>query len=448
MSKRARVIWSEGMLLSPHHMQLQDAYHEQRSSDLHRSGLTFSYGFSKLTLDREAVEAGHVRVQSAAGVFPRGEPFNVPEREDAPEGRTLEEHFPLQETELKVSLGLRVHRAGQAQIAKSDGGETRYRESVLKTSDVTTGVNEREVQVARATPRILFADENLGDYDLLPMARILRKPEGGYAYKEAFLPPLISIESSAHLTRQLQKLLDILVARSTTLSERRHRSAGGASEFGRTDVAGFWLLGVVNGFIPLLTHYLRFPKSHPETVFLGLVDLAGRLTTLSDEGPRDLPAYDHDNAGPVFADLVQRIPAYLEESIPQNFMRIPLNRRDELVFVGRFEDDRLLDPSVKWYLGASANVSADLIQNQLPDKIKIASPDKIDFLVSMALTGVGLTLAHTQPAALPAQAGFVYFQLDTSGDVWGLVTGSRGIAMYVPRDFPGAHLELIAILGD
>jgi type VI secretion system protein ImpJ len=140
----------------------------------------------------------------------------------------------------------------------------------------------------------------------------VRKPEGGYAYRADYIPPCIGIGASPTILRILRRLLEILVAKSTELADRRRMSGKGVAEFGRDDTAGFWLLGVVNGYIPLLSHHLRGACGHPEEAYLTLARLAGELTTLSDLQVRDIPPYEHDRIEAAFVDLAARIPRLLE----------------------------------------------------------------------------------------------------------------------------------------
>ena len=113
MSKRARVVWSEGLLLTPQHFQQQDRYHEEQSADLLRASGAFFYGFNTLSLQAEAIHNGLVLIEQASGVLPKGTPFSIPERDTPPIGRSIDAAFPLRETVLPVYLGLRLHRSGQ-----------------------------------------------------------------------------------------------------------------------------------------------------------------------------------------------------------------------------------------------------------------------------------------------------------------------------------------------
>ncbi|MFN8548917.1 MAG: type VI secretion system baseplate subunit TssK [Candidatus Eisenbacteria bacterium] len=448
MSKRARVVWSEGLLLTPQHFQQQDRYHEERSTDLLRASSALFYGFTSLSLQADAIHNGQVLIEEATGILPRGTPFSIPDRDAPPVGRSIEAHFPIRETVLPVYLGLRVPRPGQPEMLEPSAPHAelaRHHLSTVESADSTTGEGDRVVQVAHPNLRILFAGEELGDYEVLPLGEVVRKPEGGFAYRAEFVAPTLAIAASPHVLRTLRRLLEILVAKSTELSDRRRQSGKGVAEFGRDDVAGFWLLGTVNGYIPLLSHFLRTPSAHAESVYFTLARLAGELTTMSDQQVRDIPPFDHDRAEAAFTDLGARIPKLLETVLPRHYTRIPLTKGADGVFQGRVQDDRLLDPTMTWYLGAYANVPTAELQGGLPDMIKISSPDRIDFLVAHALMGVNIRLNQNLPAALPIQSGYVYFQVDKVGEMWDGVSGSRAISIYTPPEFPGMLLELIAV---
>jgi type VI secretion system protein ImpJ len=323
------------LLLTPQHLQHLDRYHEEADAELFGASLPFSYGLSGLGLDEDAIQNGQVIIPEAKGITPGGAAFSFPDRDDVPPGRSLEQSFPVGTNNLPVYLGIRAHRSGEREISDGDNGEVRYRSGPIKAYDQTTGENEREIRICHQNLRILFPEENLGDYDYLQVAEIARKPEGGYEFREDFVPPCISIAASGYILKILARIQENLVARSKSLSDRRQHRGQGVAEFGREDVAGFWLLGTVNGYIPLLSHFLKEKNSHPETVYLTLAAMAGELTTMSDLDVRETPSYQHDHLGETFSGLAQRLPQMLKEVLPQAYERIPLTVKDESILQGR-----------------------------------------------------------------------------------------------------------------
>ena len=81
MKRLQPVIWSKGTFLTPQHMQIQDRFIE---STLEFSLTSLNYrpwGFSRLSLNQEALAGGAVAISSAAGLFADGMPFDIPEAE-------------------------------------------------------------------------------------------------------------------------------------------------------------------------------------------------------------------------------------------------------------------------------------------------------------------------------------------------------------------------------
>src|SRR5215471_19928046 len=87
------VIWSKGTFLTPQHFQAQERFVE---AQLHfqLDALNFRpWGFSRLAIDQGTLVTGDVTLMSAAGIFPDGLLFDIPESDVAPEPRSVVQHF-------------------------------------------------------------------------------------------------------------------------------------------------------------------------------------------------------------------------------------------------------------------------------------------------------------------------------------------------------------------
>ncbi|MCU7886233.1 MAG: type VI secretion system baseplate subunit TssK, partial [Candidatus Thiodiazotropha sp. (ex Lucinoma annulata)] len=84
MSWMSRIVWSEGMFLRPHHFQQQERFLEHmvqaRCADL----TPFSWGFTHLKIDRQALALGRLAVESCRGVLPDGTTFDIPGNDNPP----------------------------------------------------------------------------------------------------------------------------------------------------------------------------------------------------------------------------------------------------------------------------------------------------------------------------------------------------------------------------
>src|SRR5438034_6899567 len=98
------VIWSKGTFLTPQHLQAQDRFIENQ---LHFQidALNFRpWGFTRLSIDQHALATGDIALVSAAGIFPDGLLFDIPDSDPPPEASPIGSYFDARQESLKVSL--------------------------------------------------------------------------------------------------------------------------------------------------------------------------------------------------------------------------------------------------------------------------------------------------------------------------------------------------------
>lgn len=436
------------MLLAPQHLQQWDRHLHHLLDERVRVLSPHPFGLTYLELDQDALRNGRFSVVGVRGVLPDGTPFAAPEDDQLPVPRAIDEHFGSRQDALMVSLGLPAARPGRAQIGAAvqpGAAGPRYTPSSVELADDQDPTSERAIELGRRNLTVVFPDDAVGDYDLLPLAQVTRRAEGGFATLDTYVPPCLSIGASELLMRLLRAELEMLITKSTDLSDRR-RQRGGVADFSSSDSANFWLLHTVNGYIPLFTHLVSQRRAHPEEAYRTLAALAGALCTFSAEvHPRDVPAYDHRALGETFAGLHGLFGRLLETVVPTKAARIDLESRDGSLYVGRIADPRLLEAGAGLFLGARAELEEQRLIRELPAKLKIASLDRIDVLIANALPGVPLNFTRVPPAALPVRASYVYFQLDSNCTDWEGIRGSKNVAIFAPKDVPGLNLELMGL---
>src|SRR5947209_20517033 len=102
MKSLSRVVWSEGMYLSPHHFQAQARYFED-SVHFAVDTLWFEgWGVLGVEFDTEALRNGTVSLLRARGVFPDGLPFDIPESDNVRLARNISKDFPTTSDPLLV----------------------------------------------------------------------------------------------------------------------------------------------------------------------------------------------------------------------------------------------------------------------------------------------------------------------------------------------------------
>ena len=94
MIERHRVVWTEGMFLTPQHFQTQDQYFERLLDFRFAASQFANRGVTQLDIDSEALANGNFRLNKAVGIMPDGEPFDIPDADEAPPSRSIKEFFP------------------------------------------------------------------------------------------------------------------------------------------------------------------------------------------------------------------------------------------------------------------------------------------------------------------------------------------------------------------
>jgi type VI secretion system protein ImpJ len=313
-------------------------------------------------------------------------------------------------------------------------------------TDENTGNEEKPVQVARRTFRLLFEDEYRDGFSSFRIAQVTRNAAGIPILNPRFIAPCLNLASSTYLSGLLRRQIEILATKSGTLSGPRRQRGKITAEFSPSETANFWLLHTVNSYLPELKHIWKVRKGHPEAAYVSMLRLAGALSTFSLEArPENLPDYDHNDLGRCFTLLDQAIRDLMETVIPSKFVSVPLEVKDRFIWGGAVTEDRYFRDS-QFYLAVSAKMGVDDIIRKVPQLVKISAQDEIQHLIRNALPGLPLRHTPVPPSAIPIKLDNQYFALNQGGELWNAMMLSRQIAVHAPGEIVEPKMELLIVL--
>ncbi len=447
MRQMQPVLWTKGVLLTPQHLQIQDRFLEDVLEFRLSSHAFCPWGFRTLEIDRESLAQGSFAISAAAGIFPDGLLFDIPASDRPPGPRPLDDYWEDDRESLKLYLAIPERRVGGYNVSVDrENGSTRYLADDILRRDENTGTSERPILVAEKNLRLLTEVENLEGFSVLPVARVLRSSTGEYQLDGQFVPPVIDIEASEYLTGLAKGSVELLTAKSATLSGMRRERRRGLADFGVSDIANFWLLYTVNTHLPNLRHIFETRRGHPGELWLGLISLAGALTTFSTTiRPAELPRYDHGDLGRCFTELDAALRELLETVVPATHITLPLQITEATIHATAIDQDRYFG-APDMHLAIRTALKLEDLLSKVPQLIKVSSADRMDQLIRRALPGLDLRHIPDPPRALPVKLDYQYFRLDRSGPDWDAIRQARNLAAYVPDDFPNAKLELVILL--
>jgi len=341
-----------------------------------------------------------------------------------------------------------VRRAGGADVERAAAADGLARHAVreVETIDAATGSGDAAViEVGALRTRILRASDVTDAYACVPLAHVVeRRPDGRVVLDEQFIPTVLDARAAVRLATFMTELVGLLHQRGEALGGRVAATGRGGS----AEIADFLMLQAINRYEPLLAHCAQAGVLHPEQLFRLCVSMAGELATFTSTSKRPpaLAPYRHDRLRESFDPVMAALRTALSVVLEQRAIAIPIESKKFGISVATVAD-RSLYSTAAFVLAARADLPAEDVRRRFPSQIKIGPVEKIRDLVNLALPGVPVQPMPVAPRQIPFHAGFVYFELDQTHELWAQLSTAAGIAVHVAGDFPGLAMELWAIRG-
>jgi type VI secretion system protein ImpJ len=445
MSWDNRVIWSEGTFLQPQHFQQHDRYVEGHVELRTRALAPYPWGFAELALDESLLELGKLGLIQARGVLPDGTPFDCPARDPLPAPMDVPE--TLRESQVALALSVRQPGVDEADLGTpGPDSMARYAAGELEVKDSNASFDRAAlIQIGRLRLGLLKEADLTGAYTGLGVARVVeRRADGRVLLDRGYVPPLLDAAADPTLASMTRDIHGLLHQRGDALAARMSQPGPG----GIAEIADFLWLLTMNRFEPVFAHLVATAPLHPERLYTVCVELAGELCSFTREGrrPMSYPIYRHHDLAGSFAPVVADIRRSLSMVLERNAIPIDLEMRSYGLRVASIPDGDLLR-TARFVLAAKAQLPVERVQASLPTLVKIGPVERIRDLVNLNLPGMVLRGLPVAPRQIPYHAGFLYFELERSGDLWKLTEQSGALALHIAGEFPGLELELWAVRG-
>jgi type VI secretion system protein ImpJ len=444
MSVNNKVVWSEGLFLQPHHLQQQERFVERYVEGRCQGLAPHAWGFTELEIERDQLSIGKLGLRRAAGVLADGTPFRMPEDDPLPPPIDVSEQVRDQ----LVYLALPLRRAGAADVQRGDAVDQLARHEVreIEIRDAASAQGTLAVvETGALRTRLLLARDLTDAWAGVPAAHVIEvRADKHVVLEDRFMPTVLQASAAPRLAAFLTELQGLLHHRGEALGGRVAATGRGAA----AEIADFLMLQAVNRYEPLLTHMAASGNLHPETLYRLFISMAGELATFTTAGkrPTAMPAYRHDRLRESFEPAMAALRAALSAVLEQSAIPIPIESKRFGIRVATVADRSLYGTAV-FVLAARADMAAEELRRRFPSQLKLGPVERIRDLVNLALPGVPVHPMPAAPRQIPYHAGFVYFELDQSNELWAQLMSSGGIAMHLAGEFPGLAMEFWAIRG-
>lgn len=338
MTPFSKVLWKEGAFLTQQHMQQAERHLGAVLQQRFYALAPYGWGVSHVRWNDAALAQGRLELLSFEGMLSDGSVLQLPERDPLPSARSLA--FSPTTQSVEVFLGVPALRP-RMPVSSEDPlrADVRYLERVLDVPDENDSNLQEPVEVGLQNVRLVVTGDALEGTVLLPIARVMRTPEGVLAFDAGFIPPCLKLGASPALMRLGHELVGLIGARSSSLSQVWQRLGLEQLPLEGSEALKFWYIYTLNGHVSVLEHLMEHPETHPVQLFEELLRLQGALSTFvmrREPGP----SYRHERLGESFGALQQRLKDLLARLFVAQFEVIPLVKKDAY-WIGRIGDERL-----------------------------------------------------------------------------------------------------------
>lgn len=325
-----KVIWSEGLFLRPQLFQQQERYLEYFSHKRAATITPFFWGFSRYSIDKEALAYGKFVLHSGSGVFPDGTPFDIPEHAAPPEPLTVRpEHLGQL---IFLAVPLRLENSDETIFDAHDAS------SLARFCAFETPLNDanairqgpKPVQLGRLRLMLVPESEMTESWIGLPLARIRAiQPDGSVLLHENdYIPPVTCCAANTLLNEWVTHLNGLVKLRAEMLAGRLSNSDGKASA--SAEIVDYLLLQIFNKYEPVLDHLRHVPELPPIVLYQELAKFAGELSTFirtKTRRPQPAPGYDHARLYTSIRPLVDDVHELLNQILIRAGQVIPLHAK-------------------------------------------------------------------------------------------------------------------------
>lgn len=450
MKPLQRVVWTDGMLMSPQHLQQQDLYHEALLHERIGAVSPYAWGVLSLDTDDEALRSEQVVLRRFHGVLPSGTVISFETSDgERPTARNVDNHFPASQDVLEVYLGLPLERDGAINYAtEQEARRSRFEIEPRAVHDRVSADGQLDVEFAKRNVQLFFGDEPRDDLECMKVLEVVRDSTGALAYSEPFVPSVLRLSSSAFLRAGAERLLALATSKQRALARERRQRDASSVEYNASDVTRFLLLNAINTFVPVLRQLAEAGDVTPHAAYLLLIQMAGQLCSFTvDEDPTEVPAYQHHDLRGTFEALFARLTALMRASVPGQCFTVSLDARDDGLHLGQLKDEPLRDPAATYFVSVESQLPETQVSHSVPRVAKVGSWNDIAQFVSSATSGVSVVHEPRPPKEIPLRAGRSYFRMQTDASSFRNVLSERAIAVHLPPPFEpkAVKLELLVV---
>ncbi len=424
--------WHEGLFLRPHHFQAAERHWRQTLHASQRWDFPYHYGLHTFTFSHEALANHQFQVHSLRARMKDGTLVDLGQDQNDRIGldaaatevagamANLESAFET-EAFIRVYLAIPKLKMGRANVAVGDDDDQLRYEGVRATlADEVQGGGEQEVQLRRLNARILLSTEDHTGYEVLPIAQIKRASakEAQPQLDNDYIPPVLSIAAWPALGRDIvRSIFDVIGQKLDVLATQVVDRGIGFQSQDPGDGDRMAMLSKLNEAHGVLSVMAFAQGVHPLDAYTELCRIVGKLSVFGDDRRiGDIPAYNHENLGPIFMEIRLRIEKLLSavrayEYEQRYFEGVGMGMQVSL-------EPHWFNSDWEWFIGVNMG---DLTESECRELLspgqldwKMGSSRQVELLFQQRARGLDLVPLNRPIRALPGRGDWIYYEVNRS----------------------------------
>lgn len=455
------LFWHQGLFLQPQHFQVEEQYFHSLLNPLQRSTMPHLWGMARQEILKDALGNRSFQLLGGQFWFRDNTYVSVPENGWV-EARSFDASWVEGDQPFTVLIGIRKWNRARENVTVVSRMQNL---AEVGTRFVTVADPEEVPDLHQGGPpaqmkRLFYLlkifweneKERLGDYELIPIAQLVRVGDE-VEFSEEFIPPCIHLHSSKTLQRLILEVRDQIAARAHQLEGGKRSRGVQNAEFGSRDMTYLLALRSLNRYIPPLFHLTETQPVHPWAAYGLLRQLVGELSSFSEtvnalgereDGPALVPKYDHENLWRCFSGAQSLIAKLLDEVTAGPDYVIQLTY-DGTYFSAEL-NPKVFEARNRFFLAVETEADPKPTIEALAGLAKLSCREQLPLMIARALPAIRLDHIQIPPQELPRRARTIYFQIDHHSPQWAFLEKKHNIALYWDSAPEDLKVELM-ILG-
>jgi type VI secretion system protein ImpJ len=445
MDFRKGTFWHQGLFLQPQHFQRFDLTQQFYRKPLYEAVGPHFWGIGSLVLALDQFTARSFEVRSANLIFQDQTYIEFPGNAVI-SSRSFEKIWTTSDVPLKVYLGLKKLSEVSPNVTVVDS---------LAEADLYAQGPTAEVRTLVHVVKVFFEPEleTLDDYDLIPVAELVRDIDTVRLVARS-APPCYALSGSQLLSDVVNDIRDDMAGRLRQIAEYKLPRDMQREELDPDFLMLLQAVQALNRLVPSLVHMAETRQIHPWAVYGFLRVCVGELSTFSDrtdvlgrQGPKDegIPPYDHVNLGPCFLAARQLISQLLGEISVGPEFHAYFEPRD--VFSIAALRAEFFGERHRFYLVTKTASNNDRLSQDFLATARLASPSELPALIDHALPGIELIEVLSPPQGLPQRPNTRYYRIEQISAAWESVEKEGELAMFWPTAPEDLRAEIVVLRG-